>query len=197
MRHKGIGSLPSAITTACSALTAELPGGEVFIWIALYNPASATTVSRTSSSLFIGGGLLLRILLRVRSICLVGASWAAKLVDNCRFLEDLCAVNWRRGRRGWNQSPEGKSLHYINNDGGPYSRCTNCGNSVSVAGKIFEYGRGPGDRRVPHPADSMPRYSMDLTQLIREVPGKRPLVRVVGQLCPLCPRHIHSVEDPA
>jgi len=55
VRHKGIGSLPSAITTACSALTAELPGGEVFIWIALYNPASAATVSTTSSTLFIGG----------------------------------------------------------------------------------------------------------------------------------------------
>src|SRR6266446_2757423 len=86
VRHKGIGSLPSAITTACSALTAELPGGEMFVWIALYNPASATTVSRTSSSLFIGGGSPSRILLRVRSICLVGASGAARPVDNCLFL---------------------------------------------------------------------------------------------------------------
>src|SRR4030088_1841589 len=57
-RHSVIGSLPSATTTACSALMAELPGGDVFVWIALYNPASATTVSRTSSTLFIGGGLL-------------------------------------------------------------------------------------------------------------------------------------------
>src|ERR1700675_1968263 len=34
---------------------AELPGGELLVWIALYNPASATTVSTTSSTLFIGG----------------------------------------------------------------------------------------------------------------------------------------------
>src|ERR1700730_12027395 len=54
-RHKGIGSLPSAITTACSARMAEFSGGELLVWIALYNPASATTVSTTSSTLFIGG----------------------------------------------------------------------------------------------------------------------------------------------
>jgi len=34
---------------------AELPGGETLAGIALYNPASATTVSRTSSTLFMGG----------------------------------------------------------------------------------------------------------------------------------------------
>ena len=54
-RHKGIGSLPSATTTVCSARTAELPDREVLVGIALNNPASATTVSRISSTLFIGG----------------------------------------------------------------------------------------------------------------------------------------------
>ncbi len=58
LRHNGIGSLPSATTTACSARTAALPGLAVLAGIALYNPASATTVSKTSSTLFIGGGLL-------------------------------------------------------------------------------------------------------------------------------------------
>src|SRR5260370_692883 len=78
-RHKGIGSLPSATTTACSALTAELPGGDVFVRIALYNPASATMVSRTSSTLFIWGSLLRAFFYAWRSICLVGASRAGDL----------------------------------------------------------------------------------------------------------------------
>ena len=34
---------------------AELPGRELLVGIAQYNPASATAVSRTSSTLFIGG----------------------------------------------------------------------------------------------------------------------------------------------
>jgi hypothetical protein len=54
-RHNGIGSLPSATTTAWSARKAELPDREVLVEIALYSPASATTVSRISSTLFIGG----------------------------------------------------------------------------------------------------------------------------------------------
>src|ERR1035441_2934376 len=68
-RHKGIGSLPSATKTARSARTAELPGCEMLVGIALYNPASATTVSRTSSTLFIGGVSFAHTSARGRSIC--------------------------------------------------------------------------------------------------------------------------------
>src|ERR1700686_2141545 len=82
----GIGSLPSATTTACSARMAELPGGELLVRIALYNPASATAVSRTFITLFIWGSLLRAYFYAWRSICLVGASQAAKPVDNCLFL---------------------------------------------------------------------------------------------------------------
>jgi hypothetical protein len=60
-----------------------------------------------------------------------------------------------------------------------------------------EFGMRVGTRQPPrpHPAASVPRYSMNLIQLIRKVTGKRSLVRDVRQLCPLRPRHIHSVED--
>jgi hypothetical protein len=54
--------------------------------IALYNPASATTVSRTSSTLFIGGVSFCAYFCAWRSICPVDASCAARFVDNCRFL---------------------------------------------------------------------------------------------------------------
>jgi len=65
LRHNGIGSLPSATTTACSARTAALAGLAVLAGIAQYNPASATTVSKTSITLFIGGGSPSRVVLRV------------------------------------------------------------------------------------------------------------------------------------
>jgi len=57
-RHSGIGSLPSATITVCSARIAESPDRELIVEIALYNPAMAKAISRISRSLFIGGGLL-------------------------------------------------------------------------------------------------------------------------------------------
>ena len=85
-RHRGIGSLPSATTTACFARMAELRGGETLVKIALYNPASATTVSRTSIALFMGESPL-REFLRVAKYMPNRCSLAPRPVDNCRFFE--------------------------------------------------------------------------------------------------------------
>src|SRR5207245_9339420 len=53
-RHKGIGSLPSAINTACSARITGLPTGAELFGIAQYIAASAKTVSTISTVLFMG-----------------------------------------------------------------------------------------------------------------------------------------------
>ena len=53
LRQSGIGSLPSAITTACSARDGLLNGASGFA-IAQYIPANATAVSRISTFLFMG-----------------------------------------------------------------------------------------------------------------------------------------------
>jgi hypothetical protein len=50
-RHKGMGSLPSAIN-ACSARTAGLPTGAKLLGIAQYIPASAKAVNTISIVLF-------------------------------------------------------------------------------------------------------------------------------------------------
>ena len=89
LRHPGIGSLPSATSTTWSARTAEVPGEEARVGIAQYNPTSATTVNRTSRTLFILGESPLCILLRAPSICLTDASCATEFVDNGRFLRIL------------------------------------------------------------------------------------------------------------
>src|SRR5258708_23386537 len=52
-RHKGIGSVPSAINTACSARINELPTGATLFGIAQYIPANAKAVSTISTVLFI------------------------------------------------------------------------------------------------------------------------------------------------
>ena len=99
-RHKGMGSLPSATTTACCARTEELLGRELD-GIAQYNPASATMVSRTFSTVFIGG-VSLRAFLRVAKYmpgpCFVGSEI---LMDNSDFLMVSAAAEWsaRRGKR--------------------------------------------------------------------------------------------------
>src|SRR2546430_8696948 len=54
-RHKGIGSLPSAIITSCCARTLDPAGATLFeLGIAQYIPARARTVSNTSTALFMG-----------------------------------------------------------------------------------------------------------------------------------------------
>src|SRR5215510_6157407 len=53
-RHKGIGSVPSARITFCSARIPGAPGAVLF-GIAQYIPANANAVSRISIDLFIGG----------------------------------------------------------------------------------------------------------------------------------------------
>jgi hypothetical protein len=54
LRRKGIGSLPSATNTACSARSRGLPTGAELFGIAQYIPASAIAVSTISTILFIG-----------------------------------------------------------------------------------------------------------------------------------------------
>ena len=54
LRRKGIGSLPSATNTACSARSRGLPTGAELFGIAQYIPASAIAVSTISTVLFIG-----------------------------------------------------------------------------------------------------------------------------------------------
>src|SRR5580658_1540770 len=85
-RHKGIGSLPSATTTACSVRLAEFLGGEVLVKIALYKPVSATTVSRTSIAfaLFMGESPC-AYCYAWRSICPVEGSWHRDLWIICVF----------------------------------------------------------------------------------------------------------------
>jgi hypothetical protein len=80
---------------------------------------------------------------------------------------------------------------------GGIANYVNCG--ILRFSRRSNFGIRAGTRQPPrpHPAASMPSYSMDLIQLIRKVTGKRSLVRDVRQLCPLRPGHIHSVEDPA
>ncbi len=58
LRHKGIGSLPSATSTVWPARMTELADGETLVGMAQYNAARATTVRRISSTLFIWGSLL-------------------------------------------------------------------------------------------------------------------------------------------
>jgi hypothetical protein len=106
-RHKGIGSLPSANTTACSARMAELPCRGLLIGIALYSPASATTVSRPSTTLFIGGVSFADTSARGEVYARIEAWWATRPVDNCRFL---------RVRRG--------SLTLIGRNGSVNHSCT-------------------------------------------------------------------------
>src|SRR5216684_8483372 len=53
-RQKGIGSVPSAINTACSARINELPTGAKPFGIAQYIPANAKAVSTISTVLFMG-----------------------------------------------------------------------------------------------------------------------------------------------
>ncbi len=70
---------------------------------------------------------------------------------------------------------------------GACSKLRELWNSASQFPKKFS---NTGETRQPprpHPSASMPRYSMDLIQLIREVAGKRLLVRDVDQLCPFAP----------
>jgi hypothetical protein len=99
-RHKGIGSLPSAITTACSARIAELPCRGLLIGIALYSPASATTVSRPSTTLFIGGVSFAHTSARGEVYARIEASWATRPVDNCRFLRARGVLPHSFGRNG-------------------------------------------------------------------------------------------------
>jgi hypothetical protein len=100
-RHKGIGSLPSAITTACSARMAELPCRGLLIGIALYSPASATTVSRHSTTLFIGGVSFAHTSARGEVYARIEASWATRPVDNCRFLRarGFSHTHWKEQKR--------------------------------------------------------------------------------------------------
>src|SRR5215467_194189 len=49
-----MGSLPSAINTCCCARITELPFWAVVLGMAQYIPASANTVSTTSTALFMG-----------------------------------------------------------------------------------------------------------------------------------------------
>src|SRR5271170_6220379 len=65
---------------------AELRGGAALVKIALYNPASATTVSSTSIALFMGESPL-RELLRVAKYMPNRCWLAPRPVDNCRFFE--------------------------------------------------------------------------------------------------------------
>src|SRR5258708_4056489 len=67
-RHNGIGSVPSARITVCSA---RIPGSPwaVLFGIAQYIPASAKAVSRISAVLFIGGASEVQISNASRSIC--------------------------------------------------------------------------------------------------------------------------------
>src|SRR5258708_2332657 len=53
-RQKGIGSVPSAINTACSARINEFPTGAKPFGIAKYIPANAKAVSTISTVLFMG-----------------------------------------------------------------------------------------------------------------------------------------------
>jgi hypothetical protein len=80
---------------------------------------------------------------------------------------------------------------------GGIANYVNCG--ILRLSRRSNFGIGAGTRQPPrpHPAASVPRYSVDLIQLIRKVTGKRSLVRDVRQLCSLRARHIHSVEDAA
>ena len=77
---------------------AELAGGEVLVEIALYNPASATTVSSISTTLFIGGVSFARTSAR-------GEVYAQSMLCEhhdlwiIRVFEDPCAVNCCGGCR--------------------------------------------------------------------------------------------------
>jgi hypothetical protein len=53
-RHKGMGSLPSATNTICSARIAGLPTGSDFFGMAQYIPVSAKATSRISAVRFMG-----------------------------------------------------------------------------------------------------------------------------------------------
>jgi hypothetical protein len=85
-RHKGIGSLPSATTTACSARLAELPGGGTLVGIALYKAASAKMVSMTSTTLFIGGVSFAHTSARREVYAQIVLCEQWRPVDNCCFL---------------------------------------------------------------------------------------------------------------
>jgi hypothetical protein len=54
LRHKGMGSLPSATNTTCAAPMAELSTGARLFGIAQYIPANANAVSTISVVVFMG-----------------------------------------------------------------------------------------------------------------------------------------------
>jgi hypothetical protein len=107
-RHRGMGSLPSATTTACCARIEELLGRELD-GIAQYNPASATVVSKTFSTVFIGGGLLTRISARGEVYARTKLLRSKISVDHSDFLM-VCAAAESSASRGKRPNP-GKSHH--------------------------------------------------------------------------------------
>jgi len=108
LRHKGMGSLPSAIMTSCCARTAE-PLGVLFFGMAQYIPAKARTVSNTSSALFIGGVSCAQKARAWRSICpneRRGNLWikfiSARAFSFPRLLERTVQIATRAGRAVYN-----------------------------------------------------------------------------------------------
>jgi hypothetical protein len=93
-----MGSLPSATTTACCARIEELLGRELD-GIAQYNPASATMVSKTFSTVFIGGGLLARISARGEVYARTKLSGQQNFAGSFGFLNGLCSGGIKRQSR--------------------------------------------------------------------------------------------------